>query len=577
MKMIKFEFTCSRPVALYAHLCNQYLNHRELDITVGFLDNAYFIEAEGHLHQLEELADAIAHDFLISVWLIDSQICIIESRTGSHQLLDNAEIKQEFCQQCYPEFGDNQSAKFGDIEILCHCCHGSTRLDKYHQQLQLSDLQRMAQQLFQSGACELKGESTVNLSLKPVVSEERPTLLICNPNTLNAQFHLKDHQVLALSSIEKPLITLRPISDHPTLTSPLYDVCFAYSRALVVICEMLRQKGIDWVYLDSDTNEKPMVWLQSAWSEVCSTVQTKAPVSLLSPFPQPLHDNAHFNQFSAHNHNGEIYCEQCDSPDNQTGKNSAGICALHAGNLEHKQNKNSAVIYFSEAQTGQIITQNRKQVTELFFSLPSLPASGYEIYYQLEQSPQRSVVEKFKAKYPDDYLKLLDLKLSSPTDNLQSLWAIAAIVLGIKVDNISKQGLCDALISSAMQHQGSKAPRIDFPLTKGEDHRSLNWCKTIGSLISYRLADDNNSNKLAFGLQDSLADFISNWIEHLDLNLGIKSVILAGSEFANEVLSQRLSLRLGKNFPLKVNRQLDIDGNNLAIGALYLRQRRLEG
>ncbi|WP_076409727.1 NiFe hydrogenase [Shewanella sp. UCD-KL12] len=574
MKMIKFEFTCSRPVALYSHLCNQYLSHNELYITVGCIENSYFIEAEGQLQQLESLADAIAHDFLISVWLIDTQITLIESRMGSYQLLEGANITQEFCQQCYPEFGDNQAAKFGDISIPCSCCQGATRLNEHHQQLELTDLQLIAQQVMQTGSCELKGVNNLSLHLKPCSDLHRQKLLICNPNTLNAQFHIKDHQILGLSSIEKPLITLRPISEHPSLTAPLYDVCFANSRALVVVCEILRQKGIDWLYFESDSEDKPMIWLQSAWSEVCSTPKELASVSSMPSSPEPLHDNASFNQFSARSENGKIYYEQRIRTDNLISKDTAGICALHAGNLEHKQNKNSAVIYFSEGQTGQIITQNRKQVTELFFSLPSLPSTGYDIYYQLEQSPQRSVVEKFKAKYPDDYLKLLDLKLSSPTDNLQSLWAIAAVVLGLKSDNITKQGLCDALISSAMQHQGSKAPRIDFPLTKGEAHRSLNWCKTIGSLISYRLADDQNSKKLAFGLQDSLADFISNWIEHLDLNLGVKSVILAGSEFANEVLSQRLSLRLGKNFPLKVNRQLDIDGNNLAIGALYLRQRR---
>lgn len=125
-----------------------------------------------------------------------------------------------------------------------------------------------------------------------------------------------------------------------------------------------------------------------------------------------------------------------------------------------------------------------------------------------------------------------------------------------------------------MAHRGSNSPRIDYPLTKGEAHRSLNWCKTLGSLISFRLADDRDSHKLAFGMQDSLADFLANWIEHLDLNIGVNSVILAGSEFANEVLTQRLSLRLGKNFPLKINHRLDLDGNNLAVGGLYLKKRR---
>ncbi len=574
MKNIRFEFTCSRQVPLYAHLCNQYLNHDQLNITVGYQEQVYFIEAQGELKELESLADAIAQDFLISVWLTDSRISLIDSRMGSHQLLPDAKVEQEFCQQCLPLFGDNQSPLFGDISLKCDCCHGRTRLHEKHLGLSYTDIVAIADSLLRDGEAQLPNKDTITFSLSPLSNTGRDKLLICNPNTLNAQFHLKDHQILALSSIEKPLITARPVNDHPKLDAPLYDICFAYNRAVVVLCEILRQKGIDWVYFHADNLSKPMVWIQSAWSKISSETDSNEPIVVLDSTPEPLHDEASFNGVVASWKKGLISCTQSDAEGTDGERSDAGICALHAGNLESGQFKNSAVIYFSQEQTGQIVTQDRDQKSELFFSLPTLPSTGYDIYHHLEQSPQRGVVEKFKQKYPDDYLRLLDLNLASPTDNLQSLWAIAAIILGLPTKALTKDALCDALISCAMAHRGSNSPRIDYPLTKGEAHRSLNWCKTLGSLISFRLADDRDSYKLAFGMQDSLADFLANWIEHLDLNIGVNSVILAGSEFANEVLTQRLSLRLGKNFPLKINHRLDLDGNNLAVGGLYLKKRR---
>lgn len=125
-----------------------------------------------------------------------------------------------------------------------------------------------------------------------------------------------------------------------------------------------------------------------------------------------------------------------------------------------------------------------------------------------------------------------------------------------------------------MRHKGSNAPRVDFPLTRGEAFRSLNWCRTLGSIISFRLAEDGNIEKLAFGMHDSLADFICNWIEHLDQNISIKSVALAGSTFSNELLGKRISLRLGKNFTLNPNQRMDLEGVNIAVGSLFLKQRR---
>ena len=121
MKNIRFDFTCSRQVPLYAHLCNQYLNYDALNINIGcdgqnnVGQHNYFIEALGEQAQLEQLADAIATDFLISAWLIDSSIKVIDEHQGGKTLLnypqsDCNQALTPFCQQCYPLIGDNQSA-----------------------------------------------------------------------------------------------------------------------------------------------------------------------------------------------------------------------------------------------------------------------------------------------------------------------------------------------------------------------------------------------------------------------------------------------------------------------------------
>ena len=633
MKIIRFDFTCSRQVPLYAHLCNQYLNYDELNISIGcdgqhssgqysgqhdFGPQSYFIEAQGEQNQLEQLADAIAADFLISAWLIDSSIKVIDEPQGSKTLLPFPQSGSSpaivpFCQHCYPLIGDNQSAKFGTLDLICPCCKGETQLTSAQKALTLSDIKAMAQGLLTQGPLTLAAADNLQLSLTPFAQPlgERPQLLICNPNTLNAHFCLNDAQVLALSSIEKPLICARPTQEHDKLSAPLYDICFAYSRVILVLGEVLRQKGVDWVYIKGPHNRPKLAWVDGAWAQIAShdlsstQVQTKHFIA-----PEPLREKVSFHGYQAQwqaakrsrSHQGElsvavltqvpssedsdINCTSMLSDNNQNTVNTenhtladaALFSALLNGKFtSHKQAKNAAVIYLSHTHASQIVTCDNKGDTELFFALPELPDNGYEIFHQLDSSPQKAVAQKFKSLFPEDYLKLLSLKLHGRRDNLQSLWAIAAILIGLNTQEETQcqAKLSDALMAAAMRYHGANAPRIDYPLTKGEAHRSLNWCKTLGTVLSFRIAGNDDPSQLAFAMQDSLADYLSNWIEHIDLNIGVHNIALAGNELINETLCKRISLRLGKNFPLVINRSLDLDGDNLAVGALYVKQRQL--
>ncbi|ABV87349.1 hypothetical protein [Shewanella pealeana] len=586
MKNIRFEFNCTREVPFYAHLCNQYLQNEQYDVTIGKNDNLYYIEAKGEQSQLEALADAIANDFLISTWLVKPQISAIETPCGTKKLLETTELELEYCQHCQPQLGDNQAAHFGEIGFNCPCCMAHTRISADEQAVSLADARALVKKLDKLGSIELpqgnNGFGTI-ISFQPIENqslEARQQLVICNPNNLHAHFCVNDSQILALSSIEKPFIKARPISSHTRLKQPIYELCFAKSRLLLVICEIMRQQGIDYVYIANSQNPK-IAMVEAKWSLI--DTPSSAQKLFINAVRQPLHDDAQAGNYQAHWTEKHIEITADKHSVNQgnaiTPINNAANCALHAATINDKKPKNIAALYFSNTSKTQIVTLDGKQQLELFFEFPSLPDNGYDIVHHLELSPQKTLLDKFKTLYPDDYLKLLSLKLTQPTDNIETLWAIAAIFLGATSQTnqtraLSKTELCDFVVARAMCHKGANAPRVDFPLTRGEAFRSLNWCKTLGSIISFRLAEEENVDKLAFGMHDSFADYICNWIEHLDQNINIKSVVIAGNSFANEVLAQRVVLRLGKNFSLNTNPQMDLDGLNIAVGALYLKQRR---
>ncbi|WP_108946485.1 Kae1-like domain-containing protein [Shewanella halifaxensis] len=600
MKKIRFEFNCTRDVPFYAHLCDQYLLKPDYNIAIGREQNSYYLEAEGEQVILEQLADEVANDFLLSVCLTKPNIKLVDDFSGSKtpfniKGLATSNLGLEYCQHCQPKFADNQSAQFGEIDLACPCCQSHLRITKAEKSFSLDNVKALAAQLNSQGYIELPSPNDtlpIIVSFQPIdnkvvnSSQQRPHLVICNPNNLNAHFSLSGSQILGLSSIEKPFISAKPIAKHPRLHHALYEICFAKSRLLLVLCEVLRQQGIDYLYIAHSDNPHFAI-VNGHWSEVTSQLGT-AP--LFIPANQaPLHDDAQIGPYIAkwQKHVINVVQEPLfnHQPLGQTPDNAAS-CALLAANIRNKHAKNTAVIYLSNQYKSQIVTADKQQKMELFFEFPELPDNGYEIVHQLSDSPQKVLLEKFKNQYPEDYIRLLSLKLAEPCNNIQTLWAIVAIILGSETNKETsstikelttlqtKTALCDFVIAKAMAHKGSNAPRIDFPLTKGEAARSLNWCKTLGSIISFRLAEQGNIEKLAFGLHDSLADYIANWIEHLDQNIGLKSIVLAGNEFSNPMLAERIALRLVNNFTLNTNPAMDLDGVNLAVGGLFLKQRR---
>jgi hypothetical protein len=676
MHNIRFDFVCQRHVPLYEHLCNQYLERNEFNISIGAESEPqtskirYFIEAFATQAQLEALADEIASDFLLSVWLLDTHIQRIEQHSGQRKPFKikplYSGLPLYFCQHCQPQFGDNQHPSFGDINLQCHHCMGHEKLSRDEKSLTQADIAAMANRLLSHKSLPLPllgitlwltppaaifsstiqpstiqpstispnaDDQRINSSqtnapitaITTTIKYQRPRILVCNPNSLNSHFIVNDSQVLALSSIEKPLLRVRPSSDHPSLLAPLYEIQFAENRLLVILTEVLRQKGINWLHVTHDIDlHTSQEALLNKPLRLASVNQQWLPITTLGngtiPLPTNvtcLHDEHHYQDdqhtFTVQSSTTDINWRVSDNgakPSNSqsasplavpavlassladdsstiTNDMTTSLCALNAAVLRCDPNKNhhkaqfvkhAAVLYFSQQNTCQIVTLDSQSKPELFFQLPTLPTTGYEICHSLSESPQKSLLDKFKQLFPAEYNQLLDLHIQANDGALSQLMAVATLIIGAypveTAQRVTVTELADKFIALAMAHHGNNAPRIDFPLTKGAAHRSLNWCKTLGSLMSFKLAGETNLAKLAFAFHDSFADYLSHWVEHLDQNIGVKQLVIAGSEFANPVLTDRVQLRIGKNFPLLVNPLLDLDGVNIAIGGLYLKQRR---
>lgn len=614
MQLVRFEFETSRDIPFYAHLCNRLLA-LEPGITIARTANAYLIEAEGEQAHLEALADNIARVFPLSVWLTDSTIKLVNDRLGSKTPLKVEGELPDYCSHCQPLMGDNQSPEFGQILLPCPVCGGEQHWQHLQPSIEIAGLKQHVNALLAGDSLTLSDGTILTLHPDLAASEHQHQtgLLVCNPNMLGNLFVLSAEQTLGLSSVEKPLIRARPrqesieVNRHLPfpLQLPLYSLCFPWNRELVCIAELLRQQNITAIHVIAANPRLQLARVPShnsnGWSEIASAAPlTSLTESRLSGAPEPLHDSAQMLGIKAHwykakGHRGVISFSARQStlePDAQSrDAELLAQCALNAAMLEadslnlkiilplQAKQPHIAALHFSSRCEGKMLHTDKQGLIHTFLSLPTLPASGADIIDQLNTGEQAQVTAKFTLAWPEVMTRLQSLDTSAYAGTLTGLFAVCALLLeldklGDKTRTQDHQILAQALEAAALSLPGRRAPRIDYPLIKQGEGLTLDWKRTLGSLMAFRLAEPDDVGKIAFGVFDSLADYLANWVEHLDNKQGIAAVALSGDEMANECLNQRLAMRIGKNFPLLINRKLAIAGNNYAAGALYLKRRR---
>ncbi|MCF1437406.1 MAG: hypothetical protein LPD71_01220, partial [Shewanella sp.] len=360
-----------------------------------------------------------------------------------------------------------------------------------------------------------------------------------------------------------------------------YRLCFPWNRQLIVLSERLRQRGVTWVALDGNSQRPMVARIAGQWSPITDT--QPAPIS---PAPEPLHDSVQLSGWQASWHKQVLSFGTADIQTLAQDADTLAQCALNAINLEHGMKTlvldsapNTAALHFASSCEGKLVHTDNQGKIQTFLTLPSLPASGAVVLSQLKEGKQAKVTAKFAARWPEVIARVEQFNTGAFTGTLTGLLALCALFLDLDEDGRRQRTVChrqlaDALETCAMETPGRRAPRIDYPLTKGDSGLTIDWKSTLGSLMAFRLVEPEDAGKIALGLFDSLADYLANWIEHLDNKFAIKAVGLCGDEMAFECLAQRLAIRIGKNYPLLVNYKLPLIGANYAAGALYLKRRR---
>ncbi|MBY6094201.1 hypothetical protein [Ferrimonas balearica] len=554
---LRFEFDTARSVPLYGRLCNQFLRHPQVH-AIERTEQGYALEAEGNEAQLSALAELIGRTFPLSCWLTDSRLSPIEQFRGDAVDLADPAPQLPFCQHCMET-----------PKSLCPHCGALPALQDRPLEPLLTEL---VQRLEQGGEINyLAGHNRISLRRTEHMTSSDDALLFCRPEALNDALHISSTGIQQLGSIEKPSLRLVPRAEFAQahrLSRARYRVQQAADRLTLALCQRLSADGIDVVGIRQ--TQPPM--LLTPYGDSLVALEDHRPPAPLSTH-EPARHQVDLLGFAAQWRDGRVSLRHSDhhlSPD----PDWAAACALEGVRQQDRVPKRSAVLYLSRQHRSGLLYQTEEGEYQWLVRLPEASEAPLTVPALLEAIRQGGDTgQRLLARYQEvdpGHLDTLNRLAAAPlAASFHHLLALAAWFTGLS-DDPDPDRAGEAFLCLASRYQGQTAPRIDYAVERVDGTLLVQWRRALQACLSYRLADPEQQAGVAFGVIDSFCDFVCNWVEQLDMNIGLEEVILAGDEFDNPVLLERLRLRLGKNMALRL--PADFGPTTLAIGALFVPQ-----
>ncbi|WP_298445467.1 hypothetical protein [uncultured Ferrimonas sp.] len=546
---LRFSFATVRPVGHYAKLCNQFLQHPHV-FGIGANDSGYWIEAEAEQAQLETLADLIAATFPLSCWVTATETVAIEEFSGEATPLPERLTPVAYCRHCHQHPSD-------------HCSHCGTQADGVVDHFALVDT------LLEQGQVSYDNRyGRRTLTLLSHIDKHTQALLFCQPQAVNTALYVDNGGVLLLSSQEKPQLRLQPRPEFAAthqLARPLYNCHLADDRISLAISNLLAERGI--VAVGSDSDYQPLLVAQ--WLNGPAAMRGDVELAPL-PVHQPLQPKVVVGDFEARYCDGFAHLSRT-ALGNRVAPELAAHYALEGLQQQQRFSDSTAVLYLSRQHQSGLIYKDSQGERQWLVRLPYADTNPADLLMQLAQSSDSGerLLAQFNAKHGDWLAQLTSSNHRRVRGNLSGVMAMVAWLLELDRGNDVEMA-AETLLATALGHDQMTAPRIDYKLHHDEHGLVVDYLPAIQACLSYRLASPDTPQGVAFGVIDSFADFISTWVEQLDNDIGLDAVVLAGDEFDNPILLQQIRLRLGRNIALRLPQPLDLAGNNLALGAMYV-------
>jgi hypothetical protein len=165
--------------------------------------------------------------------------------------------------------------------------------------------------------------------------------------------------------------------------------------------------------------------------------------------------------------------------------------------------------------------------------------------------------ENYEKQYPNLIKKALQTDIpQDASDSIYTMWKICSMVLGFSEDFESAG---EKLIELAEDFGGQKGPRIDYTLLDPKALTSqFDFIKMLRSSMSFKLAGADDKT-LSFGFLEALAYFLSDSADFYKENLTSERIVLCGSLFGIKRFCEVVARNIQSTNKISFNKELPID------------------
>lgn len=350
----------------------------------------------------------------------------------------------------------------------------------------------------------------LSLSLKnpspSVIFSDLSSVLSCT------KLPLEDAKYLA--SLEKPSIkaSLKSVFKD-TFKNDEIIAQLPFDPILNLLCRILQDEGIEFVFIHANNPQEALLYYETLF---------KTPKRLITPT----------KKFVLENNLSTIPFKD---------------------ELEFlSATPNSIVLYLSFKRPTRLLLHANGSLKTLL----SVSFDFNQSFNLLKQDEKASrMLKNYAAKFPSFYARVLELsQYNLGGANLLDFFQILGFVLGYSEDFCAQ-----SVISLAKECLRPKGPRIDYKILKDDSFKmALNFSKVMHSAMSFRLAGVENEI-LSFGILDSLAEFLGNFIWDNAQNFSVQEVTIVGDFFGEKVFLDLFVQYFPKTLTLKTHAFLDYE------------------
>ncbi len=541
----KFEYFSNNNLLI--HSLEDCANEFNIEYKIMKENNEIHLYVEGDVQKLEEFSSFLSQNVPMSIFLNNVEVNSLDSFPENikdvsgefHSLsfcmncLHNVDKSDEnyynpfiYCKKCGQDLGTNSLKLFvGETEVL------KDNYEQYFKEIVnlLNDNKRVKIKTLSGDFVFFKidenlKDDTCGLSL-----------LSIDLNEISKGVKATKQEVIALASIEKPIIKLELNDDFKQLIKKDFvNVRYANDMFLYLLSKELQQNSIYFLGYKNDIEYDAYLCFEPTKEYKQITIPK---IAVAQSSRVLVLDNASYN--SKYDDVYEQFVEK-DKAQFMVLLSENNLLEASVANFYISSTNNDGASVYSNTFDGIIDIYNIK-----------MPKDVSEIFEEIKKSDTGlRLISNFQQKFPKLYTNALQANLDvNGIVSISSLWKYVSLILGLEGDVLELANSCAA----------PKGPRIEYSLVENDKmlNKEFNIVKLIQTGMSFKLAG-LDSQMISLGYVESFVEFMTNNIDRINKDIELKGVSFCGDLVSNKLISKLINKNIENNFTVYYNKDFPI-------------------